>query len=433
MPVSGPELVLGATPQAFVPARDSLAVGYYEPGLAGQLPLVVAQLSGYFEDAGFQDVTLVETKSAQRDVQSGGLDFAVAPARSSFKAWYDDPQAPAVAGYRNYGGNRGAFGGDLLLAAPGLVEHEPATVIAFLGAYIRALQDLSDPETSADALALIEASDLAVPSTLVSDWEDELAAFAPFDGGFGSYADASGYGELLDYLARRRKQEASFDAFVADHSLNIAQASVGLHPNPDAGLVGPPSITQISVGVPASADGSADPVQIAEREGYFTDAGFESVEIMDIEEPLLGLLNNQLDFAVVDSVDAADGASQGLPAVAIAGHRNYGPDGAYGGDVVLTTSDLVEVDRSTASAFLIAYLRALQDLAPDSDRVRSVRWRLRLRRGRRWHRRAGRVPERRARRRARPRCPDRPSNAGVRPGLVGSASQPYERRGPGQW
>ena len=101
---------------------------------------------------------------------------------------------------------------------------------------------------------------------------------------------------------------------------------------------------------------------MAQEAGYFEDAGFESVTVIDVEEPMLGLLNGELDFAVSDVVDAADGTSQGLPIAAIAGHENY-PGGTYGGDVVIATADLLEVDPSTASAFLIAYVRGLQDLA----------------------------------------------------------------------
>lgn len=365
-PIAGPALQLGATPPVLPPSRDTLTVGYYEPGLAGQLPLVVAELSGYFSDAGFDSVTLVEADSTLQDVANGDIEFAVAPAIDAFSAYLDDPVTPAVAGYRNYSGKRGSFGGDVLIATPGLVEHEPATVTAFLSAYIRALQDLSDPRTSAAALALIEQSELAVPGRLARRWDKELAAFAPFDGGFGSYADASGYGELLDLLVEEPRDEGGFEDFLADHTLNIAQAQVGLHANPDAGLVGPPSITDIRVAVPGDPGGATSPIGVAEAEGYFTDAGFESVEIMDIEQPLLGLLNGELDFGVVDSVDAADGASQGLPAVAAAGHRNYAADGTYGGDVLLATEDLISDERTTASAFLIAYLQALGDMAPDA-------------------------------------------------------------------
>lgn len=373
-PIAGPALVLGATPLGLPPTRDSLTVGYYEPGLVGQLPLVVAQLAGYFQDAGFASVTLIEVDSPLVDVQNGAIDFAAAPAGDAFAAYLDGSGAPAVAGYRNYTGKRGRFGGDLLVATPGLVEHEPATVIAFLSAYTRALRDLAEPRAAARTLALIQANDLTVPPKLARKWDKELAAFAPFDGGFGSYADASGYGELLDYLddklrdylVERPSGEPDVQDFLAEDTLNIAQASVGLHPNPDAGLVGPPSITHIRVGRPADPEGGQSPVDVAAAAGYFTAAGFESVEIMDIEQPVLGLLNDELDFGVVDTVDAADGSAQGLPAVAAAGHRNYAADGSYGGDVMLTTRDLLADETTTASAFLIAYLQGLADMAEDA-------------------------------------------------------------------
>ena len=150
---------------------------------------------------------------------------------------------------------------------------------------------------------------------------------------------------------------------MATHTLNIAQAWAGLAPNPDAGLAGPPGIADISIGLPMVDEGS--PILVAQEQGYFEDAGFESVEVIDVEQPLLGLLNGELDFGIVDMVDASDGASQGLPAATIAGHRNYTGDGVFGGDVVLVTVDMLESDSTTATAFLIAYIQALQDLAAD--------------------------------------------------------------------
>ncbi len=155
------------------------------------------------------------------------------------------------------------------------------------------------------------------------------------------------------------------DGFVAANTLNVAQALLGLPPNPDTGLAGAPGLTEISVGLPM-ADGAASPILVADEAGYFTEAGFDSVEIIDVEEPLLGVLTGELDFGVTGVADAADGASQGLPMAAIAGHRNY-VDGVYGGDVLIVTADLLQNDPTTATAFLIAYVRGLRDLMDDPD------------------------------------------------------------------
>jgi hypothetical protein len=202
---------------------------------------------------------------------------------------------------------------------------------------------------------------------LVRGWKDEIATFAPFDGGFGDLGDDDGLGELADYLVDKKKEARTLDAFARTHTLNIAQAQVGLASNPDAGLVGPPTITAVTVGLPMSAGSGSSPILAADAAGYFDDAGFERVEIMDVEQPLLGLLSGELDFGIIDAVDAADGANQGLPAVAIAGHANYAPDGTYGGDMLLTTTDMLAVDTSTATAFLIAYIQGLRDLADGPD------------------------------------------------------------------
>ena len=76
-----------------------------------------------------------------------------------------------------------------------VVADEPSTVIAFLTAYIRALQDLADPESAADALALIQTTDLSVDPELADGWLEALAVYAPFDGGFGSLDVEGGLGE----------------------------------------------------------------------------------------------------------------------------------------------------------------------------------------------------------------------------------------------
>jgi ABC-type nitrate/sulfonate/bicarbonate transport system substrate-binding protein len=316
-----PALILGAEPATLSPNGDDFTVGYHESGILGQLPLLLAQLAGYYDDAGLGSVTIVEVPEPRDDLRAGDLDIAVMPTRAAFNAFTQEPTTPAIAGFRNYAGKNGRYGGDVLLATPGLVEQEPATVIAFLTAYIRALQDLSDPESAAAALALIQASDLAVGPKLVRRWRKEVKAFDTFDGGFGRFGADGGLGGLADLIAGKNGDEPDLDAFIADHTLNIAQAGLGLGLNPGQSLVGPPTIADITVGLLMS-ELTPSPIEVADSSGHFIAAGFDSVDVVDIEQPLLGLLNGELDFAVVDAVDAADGAAQGLPLAAIAGHQN---------------------------------------------------------------------------------------------------------------
>jgi hypothetical protein len=53
--------------------------------------------------------------------------------------------------------------------------------------------------------------------------------------------------------------------------------------------------------------------------------------------------------------------------VALAGHRNYDADGAYGGDLLAASADFVEGQGAATSAFLTAYVRALRDLEATDD------------------------------------------------------------------
>jgi len=346
-------------PPDAVPGRPAITVGYTGDGILAQAPLLLALAAGYFEDAGFEHVDVVRVGDPLDGLLPGDLEFGVTDARAAAAAVARQPGLQAVAGYRNQPAD-GDYEGDLIVAAPGLVENEPGTVLAFLGAYIRALQALADADS--DAVDVLEGTDVAVDPEVAADWAAALSVYAPFDGGFGDVEDDGGLGQLAAYLTDEEGTEPDLDALIAEHTLAIAQLGAGLAPNPLNDLAGPPGITDLSVGQSGAVDG---PIARALEAGYFEDAGFDSVEVVDVGEPLLGVLQGELQLGVMDSLDAADGSAQGLPLLALAGHHNYSSDGAYGGDVVVSSADSVAQEASTLSAFLIAYVRALRDLAPD--------------------------------------------------------------------
>jgi len=345
-----------------VPDRAELHVGYTGSGVLAQAPLLLAEEAGYFDEAGLTNVTIVRTGDVLNGVRVGDLDIAVVDKTEALAAWEEDPALRAIAGYRNYDAD-GTYGGDLLLAAPGLAANEPATVIAFLSAYIRALDLLDDTKGGAEAYALIEETDLVL-SVKPDAWADALNAYAPFDGGFGSLEDEAGWGELVRYLGT--DEPADLEAFVSTHALSIAQTWQGLPADPANALAGAPGVAEITVGMPL-ADGETSPIATALDLGYFEDAGFASVEVIDVEAPLLGVLQGKIDFGILDTIDTAEATEQGLPLLALAGHRNYDEGGGYGGDLLIASADLLGEEGSTASAFLIAYVRALMDLADDPE------------------------------------------------------------------
>jgi ABC-type nitrate/sulfonate/bicarbonate transport system substrate-binding protein len=330
----------------------------------GQAPFLAADAADTFTDAGFDDVTLVPTDDPLADLQSGALDLAVLDAEEARNANATQPALRVVAGYRNYAGDDGAYGGDVLAATPGLVADEPATVAAFLHAYLGGLRQLDGPKKAAKALARVESAGVELDRDQEEAWGAAASAFAPFDGGFGSVRDEDGWGELREYLAPDDVEIADLTGLVAQPALNIGQASLGWKANPVA--AGAPEVTEVTVGMPAST-GDAGPIALAAQEGHFADVGLSSVEVVDIEEPLLGVLQGELDFAIVDAADAADGAAQGLPLVALAGHRNRADDGSYGGDVLAVSADFLEQQPATVAAFLSAYVRALQELGVAGD------------------------------------------------------------------
>lgn len=356
-------------PGVATPLSESLTVAYRESGL-GQAPLLVALARGYFEDAGFTDVTLVEADDPLAGLRDGELDIAVMDARDAFAA-AEEAGVQAIAGYRNYAAADGAYGGDLLLARPGMPGDERATVIAFLTAYVRALQDLSTPRAASAALDAVQASAVAVDPDVAEAWRDGVAPFAPFDGGFGAIDQEGGLGELATHLSIDADADAAslLDTLIAPIPLTIAQAWQGLPPNPHDDLAGAPGLAAITIGLPFDAV-SGSPITVARDSGYFEDAGFGGVEFFNIEQPLPGVMTSQLDFGVVDAVDAADGATQGLPLQAIAGHANYDAStGSYGGDLIIASSDMLEGEASTVAAFLIAYVRGLRDVMESGEQT----------------------------------------------------------------
>ncbi len=288
-------------------------------------------------------MSLVETDDPIGDLQAGDLQFAVVDAVDAANAFVDDPTLQVVAGYQNYGGEDGAYGGTVLVAAPGLVAEEPATVAAFTQGYIRGLKQTAKAAGK-------ELSALVTP-------------FAPFNGGFGSRSDEGGLGQLSTYLSEAGL-DVDMEALVSEHTLNLSQASLDISPNPVTNLAGVPAVSSVTVALPG---GGPSPIVLADNNGYFESAGIKNVDIVDVESPLLGVLQGDLDMAVVDLVDALEGADQGLPLVAVAGHRNYTEDGEYGDDVLAVSSDFLELEGATVSAFLTAYVRALRDIESSTE------------------------------------------------------------------
>lgn len=347
------------------PARDYLHIGYSGRGVLAQAPLLVAEQAGYFDDVGLTGVIVVRTGDIIDAVRSGDLDIGAVPSEEAHAAIEDDPSLQIIAGYRNYDYPSGGYRGELLIAAPGVVADEPSTVLAFLNAFLRALQLLGDDEGVQEAYDLVGDTDL-VFNMPRDGWAQNMQAYAPFDGGFGSLKDEGGLGELTRHLGESTAGEVDLDGFIADHTLSIAQISLDQVVNPANALAGPPGVVDITVAM-AEPDAPGGPITMAMDQGYLADAGFASVELVEADAPLLGVLQGQVEFAVMDTIDVAEATAQGLPLIAIGGHRNYKANGAYGDDVLVASRDLISEEGATVSAFLVAYVRALQELAEQPD------------------------------------------------------------------
>lgn len=145
----------------------------------------------------------------------------------------------------------------------------------------------------------------------------------------------------------------------------LASLEPGTSPEPAASPVpcAPPEVTSITIGYHATDLAGSAPLLLAIDRGYFTAAGFTDVQLLQAQEPLPGLLDGQLAFAVLQTLDAVNAATSGLPIVAIAGYRNDLTNlTATGGDLVAADSDFAAQNPNTVIAFTTAYIRALADL-----------------------------------------------------------------------
>lgn len=318
-----------ALPPAQLPAPEQTAitVGYRLPNLNSRAPFLVALDRGYFTDAGFTDVQLVQTEETAPGLIGGSLQFGAVETLDTANGFAEGLPLTAVAGYQNYtsntiavrpevatpadlagkdillGGTPGSldfdlraklladagfditgvpynavtvdggsnawvalfldgklfltpifnrhrqqvqdagarlvvdtvdYGSDLLAANKDWAAANPNTVQAFLGAYIRALADIKDPGNADYVFSLGERAGITITDGIRSGWPNDVAFFAPFDGGFGNADDAGGLGELEAFLADNLPDGVAVDLsqFVDASALNAAQAALGLAPNP---------------------------------------------------------------------------------------------------------------------------------------------------------------------------------------------------------
>ncbi len=110
-------------------------------------------------------------------------------------------------------------------------------------------------------------------------------------------------------------------------------ASPSITPPPSVAPVQPPAIpkpdlsapeqTAISIGYRLPNLNSRAPFLVALDRGYFTDAGFTDVQLIQTEETAPGLIGGSLQFGNVETLDTANSFAEGLPLQAVSGYQNY--------------------------------------------------------------------------------------------------------------
>jgi ABC-type nitrate/sulfonate/bicarbonate transport system substrate-binding protein len=360
-PTPGPG---GFTPP--VAGQRELTVGYRQRGIRGRLPLLVAQARGYFQQAGFDLVNLVEVEEPIAGVLGGELDLGVITTVDAVNGIAQGLPLQVVAGYHNYRDGGDAYGGDVLAATSDLVAADPGTITAFLSAYLRALQDIADPASQEAILALADAAGIPVTNEGRREYAGRAAEYAPFDGGFGDRGNGGGLGELQAYLTAELDSVPDLSTVIAWPQLLVGQASQVLPSNPISLLLDPPRITLPRVGVPIGDADASLPFTTAQDLDAFTPVGLDGVEIVESETPIAALLAGEVDLAVVSAEELVTSATQGLPVFAVAGHRNV-PGADATATVLAASSDLLDADPGTVTAVLRAYIAGLQALSGDVE------------------------------------------------------------------
>lgn len=354
-------------PGGFVPAVPTLRelrVGYRDPGVQGRLPLVVAQERGYFRDAGFESVDLIEVEEPITGLLGGQLDVGVVDVVDAAEGVSQGLPMAVLAGFHNRRDGGATYGDDVLAASADLVANDPATITAFLTAYVRALQDIADPAAQDTILELAKEAGLRVTDEARAAYPSRVMEFAPFDGGFGASDQGGGLAELTAFLTEETGSAPDLSTLLAWPALLVAQASAGVPANPAMRLLEQPHGSTFRVAVPAGDPEGALAVDAAAT-ALLADGPLHAIERVETDAPLTALLDGGSEAAVVPVADVAAAVAAGRPIAVLAGGRT---DQEAGGpsDVLVVTRDLLAADPGSVTAFLIAYIGGLQELA-DTD------------------------------------------------------------------
>lgn len=101
---------------------------------------------------------------------------------------------------------------------------------------------------------------------------------------------------------------------------SVAPAKPPALPKPDLPA---PEQTSITIGYRLPNLNSRAPFLVALDRGYFTDAGFTDVQLIQTEETAPGLIGGSLNFGQAEALDTANSFAEGLPLQAVSGYQNY--------------------------------------------------------------------------------------------------------------
>lgn len=114
----------------------------------------------------------------------------------------------------------------------------------------------------------------------------------------------------------------------------VAQdASPSITPAPSVAPAQPPALakadlpapeqTSITIGYRLPNLNSRAPFLIALDRGYYADAGFTDVQLIQTEEVAPGLIGGSLQIGIPETLDTANSFAEGLPLQAVAGYQNF--------------------------------------------------------------------------------------------------------------
>ncbi|GEM_PF-3689693 len=279
-------------------------------------------------------------------------EVALAPVRNADRLALSRAGAPLLV-------DRQEWGGELLVAGSAFPGTAPATLAAFLDAYLAGLAALADPANDPALERAARMAGIVYTDAVVAGWPSDLEDFRPADGGLGTPGEDGGLAALHAWAAARARPLPIPGDAIALGPLNAAQARRGAAPDPALPALPPGDGRTIRVATPADDPGAALPLERAGLLGVAALAGLSGVVALPAADPIAELAAGRAELAIVPADLAAALAADAAGPRTIAGWR---ADGEGGPALVVLASAADAADPDRLAPVVATLLRGLAAL-----------------------------------------------------------------------